>query len=138
VWTWLVSYPSFEQELNRSLTRLRQRERRHLLFTTVDGARHRLDLADIRYLETERHHVVIHTLDERFSVVATMKAMEAELGSDFFRSNSGVLVNLRHVTRIDGSECLVRGGVRLPVSRARKKDFLGALATYIGGRGLGG
>lgn len=132
-----VSYPAFEQELGRSLTRLHQRERRQLLFTTTDGAHHRLDLADIRYLESARHHVLIHTLESHHAVVTTMKAMEAELGStEFFRCHSGLIVNLRHVTGVVGNDCGVRGGVRLPVSRSRKKDLLTALASYIGARGI--
>ena len=132
-----VSYPSFAQEMQRCLRQLRRRERRHLLFTTNDGAKHRVDVADILYLKSVRHHVVIHTLDEDHSVVATLKSLEAELdGEGFIRCNNGYLVNLRHVTGAEGSECRIRGGVRLQVSRPRKKDFLEALAAYIGSRGI--
>ncbi|MDI6944679.1 MULTISPECIES: LytR/AlgR family response regulator transcription factor [Microbacterium] len=132
-----VSYAAFEQEMERCLVRLRRRERRHLLFSTTDGARHRVDVADIVYLESAKHNVLIHTLETDHTVVATLKAMEAELADEgFHRCNSGYLVNLRHVTGVEGSDCRMRGGARLQISRPRKKDFLAALASYIGSRGI--
>lgn len=132
-----VTYPVFDQELARCLVRLRRRERRHILFSSSDGDRHRIDVADVLYLESAKHHVIIHTLDGDHVVVTTLKSMEAELADeDFFRCNSGYLVNLRHVTGVEGNDCRVRGGVRLQVSRPRKKDFLAALAAYIGSKGI--
>lgn len=132
-----VSYPVFEQELQRCLVRLRRRERRHIMFSTSDGGRHRVDVADVLYVESAKHQVVIHALTGDYSVVSTLKAMEAELaGDDFFRCNSGYLVNLRHVTGIEGNDCAIRGGVHIQVSRPRKKEFLAALAAYIGAKGI--
>lgn len=132
-----VSWASFEPELERSIARLNARERRNLLFTTTDGARRRVDLSEVLYLESVRHHVLIHTPSEDFTVVATLKAMEAELvGEGFFRCNSGFLVNFRHVTGVEGNDCRVRGGIRVPISRPRKKDFLSALTAYVSARGI--
>ncbi|MBB2975196.1 DNA-binding LytR/AlgR family response regulator [Microbacterium endophyticum] len=132
-----VTYAAFAQELTRSLVRLRRRERRHLLFAAVDGDRHRVDIADILYIESVKHHVMIHTLDADHTVVTTLKAMESELADDgFFRCNSGYLVNLRHVTGVEGNDCRVRGGVRLQISRPRKKEFLAVLSAYISARGI--
>jgi DNA-binding LytR/AlgR family response regulator len=108
-----------------------------MLFTAADGDRHRLDIADVLYLESAKHNVLIHTLDSDYTVATSLKAMEGELeGEDFFRCNSGYLVNLRHVTGVEGNDCRIRGGVRLQISRPRKKDFLAALAAYIGTRGI--
>ncbi len=132
-----VPYAVFAQELARCLVRLRRRERRHLLFSSLDGARHRVDIADVLYLESAKHNVIVHTLDADHVVATSLKAMEAGLsGDDFFRCNSGYLVNLRHVTGVEGGDCRVRGGGRLQISRPRKKEFLAALAAYIGARGI--
>lgn len=132
-----VSYASFEQEMTRILTRLRRQPRRELLFTATDGGHHRIAVDDIRYIESVRHRVDVYTLDETFSIATTLKAMEAQLAeSDFLRCHNGLLVNLRHVTGIDGNDCRIRGGGRLPISRPRKKEFLAALAEHIGARGI--
>lgn len=132
-----VGYASFEQEMQRVLVRLRQRDRRDLLFSAVDGRHHRVALDDIVYIESIRHRIQIHTLDADFGVVSTLKAMEAELApAGFIRCHSGLLVNLRHVTAVEGSDCRMRGGAKLPISRPRKREFLEALTEHIGARGI--
>lgn len=131
-----LTYASFEQEMRRVLVRLRQRRRREVLFTAVDGVRHRLAVDDIRYIESTGHRVMVRTLDDDYAVVSTLRAMETELADDgFIRCHSGLLVNLRHVTGVEGSDCRIRGGTRLPISRPRKREFLAALAAHIGARG---
>ncbi|MEW1963110.1 LytTR family DNA-binding domain-containing protein [Microbacterium sp. NPDC077644] len=131
-----LAYASFEQEMRRILSRLRQRERRELLFTAVDGVHHRVAVDEILYIESAGHRVEVRTMDADHQVVSTLRAMEAELAGDgFIRCHSGLLVNLRHVTGVEGSDCRIRGGARLPISRPRKKDFLAALTEHIGSRG---
>lgn len=132
-----VSYASFEQEMDRIVTRLRRQARRELLFTATDGGHHRIAVDDIRYIESVRHRVDVFTLDDTFSIATTLKSMEAQLEeSDFLRCHNGLLVNLRHVTGIEGNDCHIRGGGRLPISRPRKREFLAALAEHIGSRGI--
>lgn len=132
-----VTYASFEHEMSRIQTRLRRRSRREVLFTATDGAHHRIAVDDIRYVESVRHRVELFTLDSAFSIATTLKAMEAELeGNGFLRCHSGLLVNLRHVTGIDGNDCRIRGGGTLPISRPRKREFYAALADYVGSRGI--
>ena len=132
-----VNYRSFEQEMRRILVRLQQRHRRELLFNATDRAQHRVAVDDIVYIETVRHRVDIHTLDGHYGVATTLRAMEERLEADgFIRCHSGLLVNLRHVTGVEGSSCRVRGGGSLPISRPRKQEFLASLAEYIGSRGI--
>lgn len=132
-----VTYASFEQEMSRILTRMQRQPRRELLFTSTDGAHHRIAVDDIRYIESVRHRVDLYTLEETFSIATTLKAMEAQLAEHgFLRCHSGLLVNLRHVTGIDGNDCRIRGGGRLPISRPRKREFYAALAEHVGSRGI--
>lgn len=132
-----VSYAAFEHEMARCLARLRAREGRQLLITAADGDRHRLSLDSVLYLESAKHRVVVHTLDGDLTVVSTMRTLEQSLASDgFHRCNSGYLVNLRHVTGVEGNDCRIRGGDRVQISRPRKKDFLAALTSYISAHGI--
>lgn len=127
-----VSYGAFAQEIDRVLAQHRARERRSLLFQE-GGDHHRIDVAEILYVESAGHRVVIHTPDRTHSVVSSLKAIEGELdGAGFARCNSGFLVNLRHVTGVQQSECRIRGGAALPISRPKRKAFLAELAAHIG------
>ncbi|WP_066586398.1 LytR/AlgR family response regulator transcription factor [Cellulomonas timonensis] len=129
-----VSYFAFSQEIKRSIARLRRRSADYVLLT-VDGGLVRVATSDIVYLESAKHRTIVHTVDGRYSVVAPLKTMEAELeGKDFFRCNSGYLVNLRHVLAVQQSSAVMVGGHNLLISRPRKKAFLAALTDYLGGR----
>lgn len=131
-----LAYASFEHEMRRVIQRLQQRRRREVLFTAVDGVHHRIAVDSVLYVESAGHRVDVHTLDADYSIVSTLRAMESELASDgFIRCHSGLLVNLQHVTGVDGNDCRIRGGARLPISRPRKREFLAALAEHIGARG---
>ena len=55
-------------------------------------------------------------------------------GKSFFRSNSGYLVNLRHVLGVQGNSSLLVDGHDLQISRSRKKAFLAALTDHLGAR----
>lgn len=131
-----VGYAAFAREMERGLDHLRSKARRDMLFSTVDGVRRRVDLDDVLYLESMKHKVAVQTVQARHIVASSMRAMEAELAGDsFFRIHSGYLVNLHHVVEVEGNDCRVRGGARLQISRARKQEFLSALAGSIGTRG---
>jgi len=129
-----VPYFAFAQEIKRSVARLRRRSADYLLLT-VDAGVVRVATDDIVFLESSKHRTTVHTVDGRHSVVAPLKSFEAQLeGKHFFRSNSGYLVNLRHVLGVQGSSSLLVGGHDLMVSRSRKKAFLAALTDYLGAR----
>jgi DNA-binding LytR/AlgR family response regulator len=61
-----------------------------------------------------------------------MRELEEKLsGTGFFRGNKGYLINLAFVEGVQES-CAVVDGKMLPLSRARKKEFLSALNLYWG------
>jgi DNA-binding LytR/AlgR family response regulator len=130
-----VPYFAFSQEIKRSLQRIRRRSADYLMLS-VDGALVRVDTAQIVYIESVKHRLLVHTTDGLHSTVGALKTMEAQLeGKNFFRSNSCYLVNLRHVTGVKQSTCQMVGGHDLTISRPRKRAFLDALTDYVGGRG---
>ncbi|GAA4890160.1 LytTR family DNA-binding domain-containing protein [Tessaracoccus lubricantis] len=128
-----VPYFAFSQELKRSLERLDRARDDHIVLS-VGGEVLRVNLADVVYIESIKHRLVFHTVEGRISMIGTLKEMAAQLEPrGFHRSNSFLLVNLRHVEGFSGTESRHTGGVSLPVSRARKKPFLEALTGYFGG-----
>ncbi len=115
---------AFSQELKKSIDMVRRNDDDSMLIDTGKGQM-RLNLADILYLESIRHTIVIHTLDGKLSINGTLKDMEAKLADyHFFRSNSCYLVNLKHVTGVADQDCIMSNGEQLRVSRPRKKAFL--------------
>lgn len=87
---------------------------------------------DIFYIESIGHNLCFHTKKGQITTTNTLKNMEKLLDPTFFfRSNSGYIVNLAYVEKVDGSTAHVNGEP-LQISRPRKKDFMAALTNFVG------
>lgn len=131
-----VSYFAFQAELTRSLKQLKRQKRASILVGSRIAPR-RVDIADIIYIESNKHKITVHTIDDPIVFNGTLKEYEDILiERNFYRSNSGYLINLHHLVAIDGDDCHMSSGEYLKVSRSRKKGLLEALTNYIGGKHL--
>lgn len=128
-----VAYFAFSQRLDRAVDRL-SRRRTHYLAIPVKGGTQKLDIGQIRYLESRGHTLIFHMKREEIVSNGTMKEMEDLLGKyGFCRCNKGYLLNLEYVDGIQDG-CALVGTERLLISRGRKSPFLEALANYMGGQ----
>lgn len=125
-----VSYPVFSQSLHRTLTRLQRRTRSYLLVNYKNIAQ-KIDSAGIYFIEVDSHNLVYHTVDGVITAPGAMRDVETKLAnSPFFRCNKGYLVNMAHVDGVVEDDAVVHG-VRLQISRAKKRAFMDALNRYI-------
>lgn len=128
-----VRYDGFESKLdriNRMLSHRRSVER--IEVRTKEQIR-RIPADDILYLEVVNHDILIHTVNDVYRQWGSLKTYEDQLkGSNFVRCNAPYLVNLRYVEGIGVDSVTVRQE-ELPISRAKRKDFLAAYAQYKGG-----
>lgn len=126
-----VSYFGFSQKLNRAISRMKKRESK-IVMVNIKGGTVRLNIANIYYIESQGHTLILHTILGNYETSGTMKNMEEKLADmNFFRGNKGYLINLRHVDGIQDG-CASVKGEQLVLSRARKKEFLEALTRYWG------
>lgn len=129
-----VAYSTFALALTRCLRRVRRSVDAHLMVPSARGTA-RVDTADVVYVASDKHRITVHAVDAQYTFTGTLKAVEARLGdAGFFRTSSSFLVNLRHVVAVHRSGCVVLGGHEVPVSRARRRDFLAAVTDHIGAR----
>lgn len=127
-----VPYFAFSQELKRSMERVLKRKNNYLILPVDDGFL-RIDVREILFIESSKHRMTVHLKDIEYSLVGTMKEMESKLeNADFFRCNSGYLVNLAQVMGVKNN-CALVGSYQLQISRPKKKAFLAALTDYLGG-----
>ena len=125
-----VSYYVFSQSLRRALGRLRRRTRTWLLVNYKNIAQ-KIDSAGIYFIEVDGHNLVYHTADGSITAPGAMRDVEDKLAdSPFFRCNKGYLVNMAHVDGVVEDDAVVHG-VRLQISRAKKRAFMDALNRYI-------
>ncbi|MCR4675459.1 MAG: LytTR family DNA-binding domain-containing protein [Lachnospiraceae bacterium] len=125
-----VEYFSFSQKINRAISRVSKRSG-HELSVSVQGGMKRVSSQSIYFIESDGHHLLFHTSEGQFSTRAKMQDYDDKLSSHgFFRSNKGILVNLKYVEGVEDG-CAIIFNHKLPISRSKKNDFMKALTKYI-------
>ena len=126
-----ISYYNLESCLGRAIKQIGLNGDDEIRLSLQKGVV-RIRVSRLYYVEVAGHHLIWHTQDGNFENSGTLKAAESKLPAGFSRCNNCYLVNLRHVTGIDGYEVKV-GEDTLAVSHARRKPFLHDLNEYLGG-----
>ncbi len=128
-----VQYAPFCMKMKKLLNMMRMRQKKYITVNQTNGVS-RVFLQEIIYVEVRNHKLFFHTergeVEGRGSLLQLEKETE---GSTFARCNSGYVVNLRNIKSIEKDTVIMSNGDRLPVSRARKKEFLNQFAMYLGG-----
>ena len=126
-----VTYFSFARKLERAISRIPQKTGKPVKVNTPDGVV-RIDAGDVYYIESEGHNLIYHTSNGTLKERAKMQDAAGKFEPlGFFRSNKGYLVNLEYVEGVKDGCCTIQGEALL-ISRARKNDFMTALAQYMG------
>lgn len=127
-----VNYYSFAMKMSNAIHILHNRRSRNIILTTTGGMQ-KISTDELCYVEVNGHYLYYHTKDEVFRQKASMKQIEDRLaGLSFKRCNNCYLVNLKYVSCVNRDDIKV-GEDWLKISRPRKKEFLQALANYMGG-----
>lgn len=97
------------------------------------GAKVRVSISSIIYIEVARHLVTFHTADGAFESWGSIAELEQRLpGGKFSRCNACYLAALRHVSAVEGEYALLDTGEQLKISRQRRKEFLADFTNYLG------
>ena len=84
-------------------------------------------LADISYMESQQHTVIIHTPQKEYRCYKSLTALEEELqDKGFLRIHNSYLVNMAHITKYTSTEAVLSDGSCLRVSArsyAEKKQM---------------
>ena len=79
----------------------------------------------IMYLTYWEHKILLVTdKDDRYEFRSTLKECLKQLSEEnFFRVNSGAIVNLKYVKKLEDSCIIMESGYSIQLSRDRKKEF---------------
>ncbi len=128
-----ISYTVFAAEVKRFIGSVIKKREEYILITLRNNTV-RLALNEIIYVECIKHKIIFHTKNSDYEIFGTMRDYESRLEkNNFFRCNSGYLINLMMVNGVKDDMVSV-GGYELKISRPRKKQFMERLAGfYCGG-----
>ena len=89
---------------------------------SCEGETVKLYEADIRYMESFLHYIVIHTKDKEYKIKENISVFENRVSDDFYRIHRSYLVSLKHITRISRTSVNI-GNTELPLSRGKYNDI---------------
>ena len=90
-------------------------------------------ISDILYIESQRHYLFYHTKANVYKERGKLSTIaEALKPYHFANSSESYLINLSHLTAIEGNDAIVNKE-RIPISRRYKTSFLSSFAKYFGG-----
>lgn len=127
-----VSYTAFEHLIEKAITRVEVRQNHLYIKVNVDGGQIRLDCNNIVYIESRRNNVILHCETDNYITAGPLKKYE-ELLKDygFHKCHNAYIVNLSVVEAVKKEEVFLINGETLPISRARKKEFMMELTEGI-------
>lgn len=127
-----VRYNAFSMKIKKALKAVKRTADEYIMLS-YGGAKVRLLIGAVRYVEVRAHKLIYHTDDGDFEVTDTLSKVEEKLAPyGFYRCNYCYLVNMNRIESV-GKDSVFVGGEEVQISRARKKDFLKSLADYYGG-----
>ena len=128
-----VRYEEFSAKMDRVCRMLAHQSTAMTLEVRTKEEIRRINADDVGYIEVSNHDILIHTADETIRQWGNLKAYEEKLAAaHFVRCNACYLVNLKYVRGVNGDTVTVLQD-ELAISKAKRKDFLMALAQYKGG-----
>ena len=128
-----VEYFAFSQKLDRAVSR-RGRSRDYHIMVHADGGLYKLSASQILFVESERHNVHFYTTTGKVTSRMNMHEVEELLrGFGFYRCGKGYIINLDKIDSFSDGICRI-GSYNVPVSRAKKKEFMNVLADHMSSR----
>ena len=127
-----VNYYRLSALMNKLVKRLEMKRNDYVSVVTNHGVE-RVSLSQVLYIEAEAHRITYHLAERTITYSGTLTACERTLPQDFFRCFQSFIVNLRYVLSCAGSEITMVGGDKIPLSRAKRKQFMEALTRYVHG-----
>ncbi len=127
-----VNYFSFAMKIKNAVNIINNGKNRNIMISTVSGIQ-KISTNELLFAEVEGHYLYYHTVKGVFRQKSSLSELESKLkGLSFKRCNNCYLVNLKCVDSVSKDDLKI-GDICLKISRSKKKEFLQALANYIGG-----
>ncbi len=127
-----INYSAFALRFARALDKVKKKENKEVILNSLNGIK-RINTNDIYYLEIENRKLYYHTKNGVYTEGGTLLKAEEDLEPyHFTKCNQYCLINLKHVSEINGNVVVV-AGKEIEISRRKKTTFVKAVTEFIGG-----
>lgn len=132
-----LTKPATKKEIHEILEYVieKQNSDKFIWLTNRDG-KQMVKLSDIIFIEAQNQNLAFHcVVSDKIKVIEVrdnINRYEKELKCDgFFRVHRSYMVSLSKIVRISGKEIIVKGDFKVPIARAREREFNEAFFSFI-------
>jgi DNA-binding LytR/AlgR family response regulator len=125
-----IEYDRFKKAVNKAVINLEAPVRDTLgnqdIFIKANGRTIRLDINEVKLIESKADYVMLYTEDKRYIVHATMKSISKKFGEtdpNFIRVHRSYTVNIAQVKEIDEYHVYV-ADKEISIGASYKKEFM--------------
>lgn len=130
-----IDYEKFEFHFRRILDVAKKTKHDHYVVFTNQNEKIKVDSKTIQYVEVLDHRTIVHAGNKEIEIWKPLYQVQEQLkDEDFVLINACYLVNLAYVSAVEGDYAIL-GDKKLKISRAKRKDFISQLMTYLRQRG---
>lgn len=97
-----------------------------------DGLQRYIPCTSVCFIKCENVYLNIVTINENYLIRKKLKEFMEELPKElFFQVHRSYVVNLNFVESFDGANVYMKGGMKIPVSKAKREDFKIAMIHHM-------
>ncbi|WP_080777081.1 LytR/AlgR family response regulator transcription factor [Chryseobacterium phocaeense] len=121
-----VSFERFYKSAEKARERFPMNENKEdtYFFVKSSGQQHRINFADILYIESIKDYVNIRTSNEEYIVLDTLKSLENQLSERFVRVHKSFIVNLDKTKNIGVKRMVLISDQVIPVGESYRSNLL--------------
>jgi len=110
--------PVDKQTLFNTLNKAHKKQRAsEFLLVTTEDRNIKIDMLEILYIEASVHDVIIHTLDDDYTVRMKFTDIKNKLNDHFTATHRSFVVNLAYIKHITKTDAVLDNGNKIPLSR---------------------
>lgn len=92
----------------------------------------KVPIESIKFFEICRKHIIFHTYDGEYEMIATLGETLSKLAPyGFLQTHQGYVVNMNLIKRFDGLDIILVDGTRVMMSSRKRTEVLTEYANYI-------
>ena len=110
----------------------RKQETKKILRFSVRGKEHIILTDNIWFLESDNHKTLIYADDQVYSVYDKLDNFKDRLPSVFLKCHKSYLINMDHISYIEGNSIRLENGQQIPISKVHQDMVRKNYFAYIG------
>ena len=129
--------PIKREQLERNLQKVRDKQKhdeKGKILLHYKGKELVIPFRDITYMESQLHKVKVCLIEQEYLCNEKLVNLKERLNACFLVCHKSFVVNMDYISEFQKREIILKGGKRIPISKARYNEAKSKFFTYMSGK----